>query len=835
MRDTIDFGIDLGTTNSAIAVVQDGEVAVVKNNDGWDYTPSAVWIPKPGVMYVGRRARERTERDVDNAHAEFKQEMGLDGVVRTFRQADVSLTPQQLSAEVLKSLRADAAHRFGEAPQAAVITVPAAFRLHQNNATSEAAALAGFGSCPLVQEPTAAAFAYGFQNESSQAYWLVFDFGGGTFDAAVVSTHEGELRVLDHAGDPHLGGKLIDWAVVDRVLAPAAAREFGLWGFTRDSPQWALNFTRLKWAAEEAKISLSRTGKVDLLVDIDLGDGRTEPFEYALERDELDRVAEPYYNRAINLCRDALTTASLHTTDIDRLLLVGGATLAPGLRERLADPDTGLGIELDHSQDPSTVVARGAAVFAGTVALERPKARPAAGEFGVDLRYPRTTSLTTVTVAGKVEASDGRDLTGHHVVLENSTGRPPFVTGQISLGTDGTFVTDVQVNEQTTATFALRLVGADGKAAKVTPDSLTITHWLNEPAGPVLTNSIGLSQADKTFARILAKGTALPATARETFHTTVALHRTEVAACVRIPIVEGEHDRADRNTRVGLIEIRPKDVSIDLPKGSDVEVTIEVDESRRVTVIADVPLVDEQFEAEIDLSNVRPPDVAALQRELHVVEERLNQLRDAVEHGSGLDQARTRLDQLDEQRALTLAKTDIRNAATDDGSAAAADARLRDIQAELDDVEHDVHLPARLAELDAGIEECRHLVGRLGTAADRAEFAEIERQAQQVRREPKSAAMHELGERIGELEADLLKRDGTLDISIFYWYRANETKLSQPLKARALLAEGEDAIAQRDLQALPPINMRLRQLLPPDIADPADGGVQRQPGSGWRR
>ncbi|ALG09550.1 Hsp70 family protein [Kibdelosporangium phytohabitans] len=829
MRDTIDFGIDLGTTNSAMAVVQDGEVAVVKNNDGWDYTPSAVWIPKPGVMYVGRRARERTERDVDNAHAEFKQEMGLDGVARKFRTAGVSLTPQQLSAEVLKSLRADAAHQFGEAPPAAVITVPAAFRLHQNNATSEAAALAGFGACPLVQEPTAAAFAYGFQNESSQAYWMVFDFGGGTFDAAVVSTHEGELRVLDHAGDPHLGGKLIDWAIVDRVLAPVAAREFGLTGFTRDDPRWVVNFTRLKWAAEEAKISLSRTEKAELLVDIDLEDGQTESLEYALRRDELDRVAEPYYNRAITLCREALTTANLHPSDIDRLLLVGGTTLAPGLRERLADPDSGLGIELDHSQDPSTVVARGAAVFASTVPLDRPKVRPAAGEFGVDLRYPRTTSLTAVTVAGKVEASGAQDLTGYHVLLENSTGRPPFVTGRISLDASGTFVTEVQVNEQTTATFEIRLVGPDGQSAKITPDSISITHWLNEPAGPVLTNSIGLSQADRTFAPILAKGATLPATAREMFHTTVALHRADAAACIRIPIVEGERDRAERNMQVGLIEIRPKDVSIDLPKGSDVEVTIEVDESRRVTVVADVPLVDEQFEAEIDLSNVRPPDVTALQRELREVQQRLDRLRSQVDPGS--HRAQNRLDELDSQRSLSLAKTDVRNAATDEGSAAAADARLRDIQAELDEVENDVQLPGRLAELDGAIAQCRELVSRHGDTADRAELADIERRAEQVRREPATAVVDQLMDRVAELETLMMKRDGTLDISIFYWYRANQDVLSQPVKARALIAEGDDAIAERDFRSLPGINQRLRRLLPPEVGDPAQGGVQRRQGT----
>jgi molecular chaperone DnaK len=178
--DSIDVGIDLGTTNSAIAVVEDGTVSVVKNNDGWDSTPSAIWLPKPDTIHVGRRARSRVGFDPDNAAAEFKQEMGLADARKEFVSAGRPLTPQELSAEVLKSLRADAAHHCGAAPESAVITVPAAFTLNENKATTEAAELAGFGpSCPLVQEPTAAAFAYGFHDSSDRGYWMVFDFGGG--------------------------------------------------------------------------------------------------------------------------------------------------------------------------------------------------------------------------------------------------------------------------------------------------------------------------------------------------------------------------------------------------------------------------------------------------------------------------------------------------------------------------------------------------------------------------------------------------------------------------------------------------------------------------------
>ncbi len=834
MRDTIDFGIDLGTTNSAIAVVNGDTVSMVKNNENAEFTPSAVWIPKAGSVHVGRRARDRAQIDPENAHAEFKQEMGLEGASRTFRRAGVTLSPPELSAEVLKSLRTDVAHWFGEPPQSAVITVPAAFRLHQNNATSEAAELAGLGACPLVQEPTAAAFAYGFQNAGNDACWMVFDLGGGTFDAAVVSTHDGELKVIDHTGDPHLGGKVIDWAIVERLLAPEAAREFGLRDFVRDNSRWRANFAKLKLAAEDGKIALSRQDEVQLTVDLDLDDGSREPFDYVLTRESADGIAEPYWTRAINLCREALTKAHLGPGDIDRLLLVGGSTLAPGLRERLADPTEGLGIELDHSQDPTTVVARGAAVFAGTVPARRTAPRPSAGELSVELRHPRTTSLTTVAVVGRVTGAGIDDFRGYRVVLDNADGKPPFRTPQTELAQDGTFVAEVRVDEQTTSTFVVRVTNPSGSVVKVTPASFSMTHWLNELGGQVLTNSIGLAEADGRFAPLVSKGARLPATGRGTFYTSVPLRRSDPEAVIRVPIVEGEKTRADRNLQVGVLEIRPRDVRIDLPVGSDVEITVEVDESRRVTVVAEVPLVDEQFEAEIDLSHVRPPDVVELRRRAEEVRHRFARLRDATDT-AGAEDVRLRLAAIEREQRLSLADTEVRAAAGDPGSAAAADARIRELQSELDEIETRVDVPGRLRELRTAIAECRTLLQRVGEPEDRTEFDRIARRLDELQREPDVDAIDELLERTAELMATLMHRDGTLGLTVFAYYRQNQHELTSPGLARSLIAEGERAVAVGDMRALAGVNQRLRALQPVDAPDPSHGGVVRQRNGGrWR-
>ncbi|WP_367127966.1 Hsp70 family protein [Saccharothrix sp. HUAS TT1] len=813
--DTIDYGIDLGTTNSAIAVVEDGQVVVIKSNDGWDITPSAIWMPKPGTVHVGRRARDYVEIDPDNAASEFKLEMGLADARRRFVKAGRELTPPQLSAEVLKSLRGDAGDRAhnGVPPEFAVITVPAAFTLNQNKATTEAAALAGFDpACPLVQEPTAAAFAYGFRDSADRGYWMVFDFGGGTFDAAVVSKRDGDLRVLNHAGDPYLGGKLIDWALVERVLAPAASRELGLRDFRRDNPAWRDNFGKLKGRAEEAKISLSRRASADVTVDLSDGRGGVETFEYTLTRDELDSIAEPFYVRAINLCRSALREASLDVDDVDRLLLVGGVTLAPGLRERLADPDDGIGIRLDTSLDPTTVVARGAAIFANTIRRPRtvPTAALPAGEFVADLVYEPVVTTTTPTVAGRLRSSTEVDWTEYSVLLSNPEGRPPFQSGRIGLNAKGAFATDVDVDPHRISRFTVELTDGAGTRRKLTPDTLSITHRDFEFGGVGATHSLGIRLADRAFARMLRKGTTLPTRVREVFRTSSALHRDDADAVVRIPVVQGEHDRGDRNRQVGVLEIRPRDVRIDLPAGTEVEVTIEMDTSGLVTVVADVPLVQAQFEAEINVLEVRTlaPDV--LRGQLDEVETRLGALRSKATTSSSA-QAQQRLDKLDDESAVLTARDQVGAAKVDTGAAAAAEERLRDLQAELDDIEDALELPTLTHQLHAMLEEAAELTEQTGTPADRQELGELRRRSADAIDSGDLAAVRAQIERVGTFLLELERRGPDWPVKLFY---ALQGMVPPSTQASALVREGSRALASRDARTLDAVNQRLIRLLP---------------------
>jgi len=364
VRTTIDFGIDLGVTRARIAVLKGTETYVFKNNEGQEYTPCAVWVDKQGRIFVGRLAKERLENDSENAYSEFKLQMGTSQIYR-FAASGRQMRPEELSAEVIKSLRGDVQQRTGEEVMAAAISVPAAFELSQCEATNRAARLAGLSLCRLIREPVAAALAYGFQSQSNLVRWMVYNFGGGTFDVAIIQVRDGQVQVVNHSGDNQLGGKLIEWEIVEGLFVPALKKEYALTDFKRGNPKWTAAFAKLKLHAEQARIQVSRDKVTDILIDPLCQDDRGNwvKFEYELTRNDAVSLIEPFVERSVNLCQKTLEEKRLSPGDIEKIILIGEATLTPIFREILAAK---LKIPLEFSIDPFTVIARGTAIFAGT-------------------------------------------------------------------------------------------------------------------------------------------------------------------------------------------------------------------------------------------------------------------------------------------------------------------------------------------------------------------------------------------------------------------------------------------------------------------------------------
>ncbi len=818
-RSTVDFGIDLGTTNSAIAVLRGVDAEVIKNNEDRDTTPSAVWIDRRGRLRVGRAAQERAESDPDNTAVEFKLRMGTTGQIANFAASGRALTPTQLSAEVLKSVRADVQQRLGEDIESAVVTVPAAFDMSACDATRAAAEEAGLRLSPLLQEPTAAALAYGFQSADEDARWLVYDLGGGTFDAAIIQLRDGEFTVLNHRGDNYLGGKLIDWRIVDELLIPAARTELGLPDLARGDARWNALVNKLKINAEKAKIQLSRAASADIEVELDDGAGRRLDFYYELTRADVQRLVEPLLARSVNLCRKALEEARLAPTDIDKLILVGGPTLSPYLRDYLRDDSLGLGIELDISQDPLTVVARGAAIFAGTQRIPQTTAPVAApGGFTVRLEYQPVGPDREPLVIGRLAGPDGVALEELTVELVDSAARPPWRSGKVTVAENGVFATTVWAETGRTNTYSIEIADATGRRREVTPSTLSYTVGAIETQPPLI-HTISVGFADNTIEPLIARNTPLPTRGRKRLRTTMAVHPGTIDGLIRIPVLEGEHTRADRNRTIGRLDITADQIQRSVPQGSDIELTLEIDASRIMIARAYVPYLDTEFENVIDLHTERAPDASLLQQEAAAELQRLREIRSQQTQFGG-PTSELLLDRIEQEQTVADAENLVNAAAGDPDAAIAAGQRLRDLRAAIDEVEDELMWPKLVAEAKDLLDHMRPLIAEIDDNLYRREFDRTEVAVHQAINSREPDLLRQRTTELRRLLMSVLDHTGELPVLVFDNLHDHRGSMTDPTQADHLIAQGHAAIHNRDTERLRTINARLRQLLresPPDI------------------
>jgi molecular chaperone DnaK len=814
MRTTVDYGIDLGTTTSAVAVLDGTTAEIVKNAATQsDITPSAVYVDKRGRIHVGHEARARVETDSDNVAVEFKRRMGLRDQARAFANTGRTMRPEELSAEVLKSLRADVRQRYDEDIHAAVITVPAAFELNQTDATRRAAELAGLRFAPLIQEPTAAAMAHGFQSDADNRFWLVYDLGGGTFDAAIVHLRDGELTVVGHRGDNHLGGQQIDWAIVEQLLIPAVRARTALVDLGRGVDRWRAAVARLKLAAEQAKISLARQDRADVQID-DLFKGCPDgPVDFELDvelsRRDVERLAEPLYVRTVNICRRALAEAQLATGAIEKVVLVGGPTLAPHLRALLTDE---LGIELDRSQDPLTVVARGAAVFAGTQQIPRSDRSVRPGQFRIELDYSPIGAETEPFIGGQVVGDGAPAAPGLAVELETVGAERPWRSGKVAVSDKGSFVTSLQAERGRRNVFGIVLTDAAGERLTVTPDQLVYTCGAVE-SQPLLTHTIGLGLAGNELLEVLAKGTPLPGHQVAYLRTTREMG--DSTGLIRIPVLEGEHRRADRNRRVGTLEVHAADVGRPVPVGTPVEVTIEVDASRLVRARAYVPLLDVELDRVIDLTTETAPDPAELRRRAQEVSRRYDEIERKVRSHGDL-QAQAELAELEREGLVDQVEALVDRTAHDADTATTGAKRVGDLEARLDDVEAALHWPDLVREAEAIVVAVREVVDKAGEVDERRTFAERERNMRDAITTGDADFLRRRIDDLRLLAVEIYDRVGVWPLDLFDHLKSRLTEMTDPTRARQLVHEGERAIQTDEPVVLRNVNRQLSLLLPDD-------------------
>jgi molecular chaperone DnaK len=694
-RLTIDYGIDLGTTNSSIAVFDRTGPRIIRNNENEQFTPSAVWIEKNGALRVGRAAKERALSDPRNGAIEFKLMMGK-AHTTTFQNQNRSFKPEELSAEVLKSLKEDVIRsNDGEVLESAVITVPAAFDLPETEATRRAANLAGISYCPLLQEPIAASLAYGFENRSDNAFWLVYDIGGGTFDAAVMHVHDGAIHVVNHGGDMNLGGKLIDWDVVEQVFVPALS-SFRLSNFYRGTDKWRTAFGKLKLHAERAKIALTRDTTYEIAGEYICPDDSGEPvlLDIVITRSQLELLIEPHLVKTINICRNVLKEQKLGPADISKIVLVGGPTVTPLLRQILPDRKAGLGIPIDFSVDPLTVVAQGAALFAAGQRKPSSAAQPRTGEFTLSLEYKPIGSDTEPLVAGKIEGPGTTSFQGFVIRLLSPDAQPPWDSGRLPLSSTGTFIANLRAEREVQNTFQAELYDASGRKVLLQPSSFPYTVGL-VISDPPLPYDIGIAMADDKVDVLFKKGTPLPAKASAFHRTALLLRKGDPKSHLRIPFIQGnEPEHAYLNRKIGELIIPAGSLKYDLPAGSEIEIRLSIDSSQHITGTVLVNLLDEEFTVSLDGLIKQPRPFEELKKEFEEQEKRLEQAREMPEALQG--DIAADLDKITKENAIGEVSRLL--AAGDKSEAVRCDEQLLAVKAVLQRIEDALEGPKLKAE-----------------------------------------------------------------------------------------------------------------------------------------
>ncbi|MGY1713162.1 molecular chaperone DnaK [Geodermatophilus nigrescens] len=351
-------GIDLGTTNSVVTVLEGGEPTVIANSEGSRTTPSVVAFAKNGEVLVGQSAKNQAVTNVDRTIRSVKREMGT-----TWKTAEIDgkqYTPQEISARVLQKLKRDAETYLGEPVTDAVITVPAYFEDAQRQATKEAGEIAGLNVLRIVNEPTAAALAYGLDKGETEQTILVFDLGGGTFDVSLLEIGEGVIEVKATAGDNHLGGDDWDERVVKHLVQTFNAQN-GI-----DLSKDKLAMQRLREAAEKAKIELSGAQSTNVnLPYITAGAEGPLHLDVTMTRAEFQRLTQDLLDRARAPFNQAIRDAGISVGAIDHVVLVGGSTRMPAVSDLVREL-TG-GKEPNKGVNPDEVVAIGAALQAGVL------------------------------------------------------------------------------------------------------------------------------------------------------------------------------------------------------------------------------------------------------------------------------------------------------------------------------------------------------------------------------------------------------------------------------------------------------------------------------------
>lgn len=822
MSNMVDFGIDLGTSNSAIAKYEDGVVRIFKNRDQMEVTPSVVRIEKTGRIIVGRRAYQMLLSNPENVAAEFKRWMGLSDK-KTFSSVSRAYSAEDLSAEVLKALREDAEQQTGTKINAAVITVPDAFGQLQCEATVRAASLSGIIQSPLLQEPLAASIAYGLKPDTKDKRWLVYDLGGGTFDIAVVSTKDGWITVLEHKGDNMLGGKDFDRLIVRDIIWPHLQKNYKMPEEADTSGEYSKLHQILRLKAEEIKIDLSNAVTTTLSL-FDIGkdkEGKSIETELTIKRAEINRLVEPMIARTIELSKTALEGAKVNKAELVCIVLVGGPTRMPIVREMLsAEIDT----PLDLSIDPMTVVAKGAAIYASTIPLEQTKASAKKeGTVRVDLSYETTWAELTCLVGGRIDSGPD-NVKNLEVKIDAESGH--WTSGWLK-PREMYFEVEAQLLENKTTKFWLYLRDTLGNQLQPDPDSFSIRHGLTF-AEPPLPHSLGVEVIGKDGKKeldiIFPRSSPLPIKKKIIYKAVKTLQPKEAGEHLGVKIWEGEHvSDPEANAFVGALRIGAEEILRPIPIGSDIELTVAISASRIMEVKAFVPIIHQHFEQRVFIPEENQETIMVRLGELKTelvdlgsrVADIVSITKEIIDPSLGgvLEIVSDKLQKLKEEHERIMAENK-----KDPDDARRLIQEGREIRGELSEIERRFTAQNKMQVLLARVSNDRTDVGEIvtkfGSVVDQKEFELLCRELDRTAEKEDIKNLEASLDNLDGLKWKVLKQQDWWWKQMFEGLAQNLGNMVNQLEARRLIVEGEEAQLRGESHALQEIVSKLFQLLP---------------------
>jgi molecular chaperone DnaK len=816
MENTINFGIDLGTTNSAIAKFIKGEVIIFSNPQdyGRNTLPSVVSYKKDKII-VGNKAKEFLEKDPKSVVGVFKRKMGTAESFK-IKSINESKTPIELSAQVLKELKTFV--NTGDNLDAVVITIPASFDTIQSNATKEAGIQAGFKQVVLLQEPIAASLAYANmkkEREMNDGQWLVYDLGGGTFDVALIQIKHGEMKVLDHEGDNFLGGADFDQMIVEKLVIPKISEEYNFNNLEDEmkSASGKLNakYYVLLRRAEEAKIILSSKTSAEIVVDgFEDEDGNEVDMEITITRSEFNELIKSNIDGTIEMIKQILTRNSLKPSDLQFNLMVGGSTYIPYVRSRVEEV---LQIPVNCEIDPTTAVAVGAAYYAATKPKEigkGPGVKPTTA-ISIKTSYNKASKekdeLFSARVTGKTEGllyritrQDGGFDSGLKKLTERISEDLPLVDGAFNFFSF--VVYDSQNNIVETDIEPIGINSGFGISGQPIPEDICLE--VDDYDNPGKTR----------LKPIFFKNSILPLRSQAiSFPLNKGLIKGNDDDFIYINVLEGSHlALPEANKVIGFMEIRGTQIKRDIAKGSDIEITISISESRDITISVYLNMADQEFKQTFNPKERHTP-VEFLKEQVEELSEKLDlEIEEATEKedfetASALSKLKKEMESVsDETESLTSDDVTDKRYQLED--------KKRKIAQEIDSATKNKRIQQVKAHYFETKEECEKMLDENGNDHERKTFNDIVAQESAFFSTNSPLKIQEKSDELYSIISRIRWRTPEFLVGIFKWCRDNQTRMNDQAQAKSLVDAGVFAIESRNWERLAEINSGLLNLLP---------------------